>query len=345
MPLACPTNTTAGCGTALLQDETLYERHAGPDAVDGEWDRKDTVFPHVIRGLPQSREFYDDLRRTPFADELTLNVALRAMAEHGIGSDGVTDLFAVSFAATDIIGHTYGADSQEIMDQMLRLDLLLERLFRKIDDEVGLSNTMIVLTADHGSMPLVETLQARGIDARRASPSMLEDAVTQAIERRFGEGSSIVEYFAPPDFYLNEEGIQKRQLNHNEVVETIRTALLETGLVARVYTHDDIRNGDAADPMLALYQNAFFEPRTADLSVQLKEHIYLSDMPGGTGHGTPYDGDRHVPIIFMGSAIKPGSYSDPCGPEDIAPTLAMMLDLELPRENDSRLLFEMLFGS
>ena len=76
--------------------------------------------------------------------------------------------------------------------------------------------------------------------------------------------------------------------------------------------------------------------------VLLKQYVYLSSNPGGTGHGTAYDYDRHVPIVFMGAGVKPGTYAEACGPEDIAPTLAKMLDLEFPREYDSRLLLEML---
>ena len=118
------------------------------DAVEGEWDRKDTVFPHVIRGKPPETGFYDDVRRTPFADEMTLEVALEAMNAHQIGEDDVTDILAVGFSATDVIGHTYGGDSQEMMDQLLRLDLVLERLFKEVDAKVGLANTLVVLTAD-----------------------------------------------------------------------------------------------------------------------------------------------------------------------------------------------------
>ena len=155
----------------------------GKDAVEGEWDRKDTVFPHAIRGNPQSVAFYNDLRRTPFADELTLDVALEAMNAHRIGEDAVTDILAVGFSATDVIGHTYGPDSHEVMDQLLRLDLVLQRLFAAVDARAGLANTLVVLTSDHGVDPLVENQQAKGIEARRAAPATLQNAVKAGIRQ------------------------------------------------------------------------------------------------------------------------------------------------------------------
>ena len=334
--------------TRLLPDAALYERYAGKDAVEGEWDRKDTVFPHAIRGNPPAASFYDYVRRTPFSDDLTLDVALEALKAHHIGDDAVTDVFAIGFAATDVVGHTYGPDSHETLDQLLRLDLVLGRLFADIEARVGLANTLVVLTSDHGVTPLVENLQAKGLDAQRAAPVTLTNAVKQEFEKRFPGIDGLVESFSAPDFYLNEGLIRERKLNREDVEKTAIAALLGTGLVARVYTHDDLRSARSpsdADPLLPLFRNGFYEPRSPHLTVLLKQHVYLSSLVGGTGHGTAYDDDRHVPIVFMGPRIKPGFYPEPCGPEDIAPTLALILGLQLQREQDSRLLVEMLPGN
>jgi hypothetical protein len=102
---------------------------------------------------------------------------------------------------------------------------------------------------------------------------------------------------------------------------------------------------NSTDPYLRLFQNAFFQPRSPHLNVLVKKYVYLNAQPGGTGHGTAYEYDRHVPIVFMGQGITPGTYDSDCGPEDIAPTLAHMLGLAYPREYDSRLLTEMLTGN
>jgi hypothetical protein len=327
--------------TRLLPDTTLYEQYAGPDRIEGEWDRKDTVFPHAIRGKPPERLFYDDLRRTPFADEMTLDLVLEAMKAHQMGEDSYTDILAIGFAGTDVVGHTYGADSQEIMDQLLRLDLVLARLFKEVEAQAGLNNTLIVLTADHGVLPLVENLKAKGIDARRASPTVLQTAVKQALDQRF-PGIDNLFVFSAPDFYLNEETMRRHNLDRKDVERTATAALLGTRLVENVYTHNDLTSTAASsDPFLPLFRNAFFAPRSPHLTVLLKKYVYLSSLVGGTGHGTAFDYDRHVPIVFMGAGVKPGRYSQACGPEDIAPTLALMLGLDFPREQDSRLLTEM----
>lgn len=330
--------------TRLLADEAVYEKYAGPDAIEGEWDRKDIRFPHAIRGKPPEPGYYEDFRRTPFADEVTLSAALEAMKAHQLGQDDHTDIFAVGFSATDVIGHTYGPDSQEAMDQLLRLDRVLEKLFQEVDDKVGLKNTLVVLSADHGSLPLVENLQRAGIDARRASPKILETAVQQAFAQRFPGVNGLIAYFAT-DIYFDLEVIARHKLDRTAVEETAISALMSTGLVEKVYTHSDLMSvADSADPYLTLFKNAFFQPRSPHLNVLVKKYVYLNSQPGGTGHGTAHEYDRHIPIVFMGESIKPGTYETECGPEDIAPTIAHLLGLAYPREYDSRLLTEMIAG-
>jgi predicted AlkP superfamily pyrophosphatase or phosphodiesterase len=77
------------------------------------------------------------------------------------------------------------------------------------------------------------------------------------------------------------------------------------------------------------------------LFVRLKKYYY----PGGrfgSGHGSPEDYDRHVPVILAGPGVTPGRYGDQAGPEDIAPTLERLLGLEERLEPDTRVLAEAL---
>lgn len=329
--------------TRLLPDVSLYERYAGADASEGESDRKDIVFPHALLGMPPETGYYANLRPTPFADELTLTFALEAMTSHTIGVDPDTDILAIGFSGTDYVGHTYGADSQEVMDQLLRLDLILDRLFKDVDARVGLANTLVVLTSDHGSLPLVELLKSKGVDARRVAPAVLRNAVEQAFATRFPGATDLIRNFSAPDFYLDEPAIERRGLARQDVEDAAATALLATGLVERVYTQEDLkRPAPPSDPFFSLFQNTLYESRSPHLNVLLKPWTYANTYPGGTGHGTAHDYDRHVPVVFMGPRIKGGSYGAASGPEDIAPTLASLLGLPLAPEPDARLLSEML---
>ena len=326
----------------LIDDAALYEKYAGKDAIEGERDRIDITFPHPIVAKPPQTQYYVELRRSPFAEEVLLDFALEAMKQHDLGRDADTDILAIGFAATDAIGHQWGPDSHEQMDQMLRLDRVLGRLFEQIESSVGLDNTVVVLSADHGSRPLVEILQMRGLPGRRVTPKEMENVLVGALAKKYPGVTDLVSYFAT-DVYLNEDAVRRHNLSWKEVEATAIAALLSTGVVEKVYTHDDLRStARSSDPYLELFKKAFYAPRAPHLNVLLKPGVYVNSAVGGTGHGTAYDIDRHVPVIFMGRDIKPGRYTQESGPEDIAPTLAHLLRLEFPREHDSRVLLEML---
>jgi hypothetical protein len=327
--------------TRLLPDEAPYLKYAGPDDVKGEWDNVDTVFPHRIRGTPPGREFYDDLRRTPFLDELILEVALAAMDAHDLGRDDATDLLAVGFSATDSIGHTYGPDSQETMDQLIRLDRVMGRLLDAAEARAGKGGLLACLSSDHASMPLVETLKARGVDARRGNPAQIRDAVTKALAARFPHAGNLIAVYDPPNVYLDLERIAQQHLRRSDVEKVVEQAFLSTGLAERVYTADRLLGDPPADdPDFMLFRNSFYEPRSPHVILRLKRYVYLDDRPGGTGHGTVQDYDRHVPVVFMGQGIASGRYQAACGPEDIAPTLATLLGLPYRMETGQRVLAE-----
>ena len=318
----------------LLPDTAAYTRLAGPDDVKGEWDGVHTTFPHAVRGAPPSVDYYDDLRRTPFADEILLDFALAALKAHDLGADDATDILAVGFSAGDVIGHTYGPDSQELMDQELRLDRTLGRLFDEVDQRVGRGRWLAVLTADHGVMPLVELLQARGLPARRATGEDLDRPVQQALAARFPGATGLFADEDPMEYVLDAAAIERQGLKRPEVEQTIREALLGTGLVDAVYTAVQLMGPRPADdPFFDLHQRAFFAPRSGDLITRIKPYVYLGGRVGGTGHGTPHDYDRHVPIVFLGPGIAAGRRDVPCGPEDIAWTLGRLLGLDYPQQD------------
>ncbi len=332
--------------TRLRNDLSIYEKYAGPDDSPGEWDLKDTTFPHPHRGKPPETAYYDNLRRTPYADQIVLEAALEILKFHDLGTDAAPDVLAVGFSGNDVIAHTYGAYSQEVMDGLLRLDLILEKLFQAVEARAGAGNLLVVLTADHGGMPLVEWLQRKGIEAKRGTADQIEQAVRAALQKRYPNAPDLVADYDKPDFVLNLEALRRRGLSRSEVEQTAIQALLGTGMVAAVYTHADLLSDQpSADPYIGLFRNSFFQPRSPHLLVRQKQHTYLDNRPGGTGHGTAYEYDRHVPIVWMGAAIQPGRHTAPAGPEDIAPTLARMLGIDYPLEWDARLLTEVLPAS
>jgi hypothetical protein len=224
------------------------------------------------------------------------------------------------------------------MDQLLRLDRTLQKLFDELDRRVGLSRVLVVLSADHGVLPLVEVLQARGIAARRAGPDSLHKPVETALQGRFPDVTGLIAAWDGPNVYLDLEALGRHRLHRAEVERAVIEGLMKSGLVDRVYTHGDLLGEPlAGDPDFALFQRGFYQPRSAHLVTRLKPYVYVGSYVGGTSHGTVQDYDRHVPVVFMGPGVKVGTHAAESGPEDIAPTLGALLGLDYPSQDGRRL--------
>ena len=326
----------------FLEDHSLYAQYAREDDFPSEKYGSDRVFPHRFRGSPPDREFYDDVMNSALGDEIVLAATLASIEGHQLGADESPDLLAVSFAGVDRVGHNFGPFSQEAMDQILRLDYVLGRLFNELDERVGLDNTVIALTADHGVLPLVEHLDQQGTHAMRFPKTLIPAAVNEAINKKHPDAGNVVAYFDPPHIHLDLERLETLGISRTEAENLGREAILATGMVEKVYRHTDLKGKPSGDPMETLYRNSFYPPRSQHLIVQLKKNHYVHRSQGSTGHGSPYDYDRHVPVAFLGTGMPSGRFSEPAGPEDIATTLARILGAKLKPEADGRLLHEVL---
>ncbi len=323
----------------LLEDVGLYEKLARSDAFPTEADGEATVFPHQV----PSEGYEDKLDATPFSDAITLGAAIAALESGELGSDGEPDLLALGLSATDSIGHSYGPFSQEAMDHHLRLDRMLGDFLEVLDRQVGLDNTVIALSADHGVMPLAEELQNRGVDAKRFDSSAFwkraEPAITSCSS---GAVDEVVATASGRQLHWNLEQLGNLGIDRGKASECVADWLSKQPEVDTVVTAEQLLEGQGSD-ITTLFVNSFYEQRSPHIQVHYREYLFPGG-PRGTSHGSAHAYDRKVPVLVVGQGVATGSYSVPAGPEDIAPTLGKMLGLQMPLESDTRILSEALLS-
>ena len=280
------------------------------------------------------------LEATPWGNELIEQFAEAALDGEQLGKHAGTDILAVSFSSNDYVGHAVGPDDPAVEDISVRTDRLLGKLFETIDRSVGLEHTLVVLTADHGVAPVPEVNQARHMPGGRIPDFVLSRAMLTALNQRFGTGDWLLPGPASMP-YFNLKLINQRKLDRALVEQVAAQAAAAVPHIARVYTRSRLLSGGIQeDPLSRAVSVGYFGPRSGDLVI-LQEPYYLFDATG-TSHGTPYDYDTHVPVIFMGPEIKPNLYRERIAVNDIAPTLSEILDLERPSGSAGRVLAEIL---
>jgi predicted AlkP superfamily pyrophosphatase or phosphodiesterase len=285
-------------------------------------------------------DYYGSLLRTPFGNELLELFAERAIAAEQLGAREATDLLTVSLSSNDYVGHDLGPDAPEVRDISIRTDRLLEKFFRYIDSRVGMENVLVIMTADHGVAPLPELLAERKMPGGRMSAQALEDAVESALAAKHGEGKWVL-YSAYGTFYLNRDLIRAKNLDGAEVQRAAVQALSKIPHVFRVYTRQQLMAGQfLRDPISRRVANGFNLQHSGDVITLLEP--YWSFAEHGTTHGSAFSYDSHLPVVFMGPGIKPGRYDRPIAINDIAPTLATLLDIETPSGSVGQVLTEIL---
>jgi predicted AlkP superfamily pyrophosphatase or phosphodiesterase len=284
--------------------------------------------------------FCGGLEATPWGNEMIEEFAERALEGENLGRHSGVDVLTVSFSSNDYVGHAVGPDDPAVRDMSIRTDRLLGKLLDYADQRVGAGNTLVVLTADHGVAPVPEVNIKRNMPGGRLSDVEVMKAMTDALIKRYGAGNWFVggTVLMP---YLNWDLIRSKKLDLAEVESVAAEAARSVAHIARVYTRQQLLSGSVQrDPIGDAMSLNFFAPRFGDLFI-LPEPYYLFDSTGTT-HGTPYDYDTHVPLIFYGPQIKPGTYSTRVAVNDVAPTLAEILHVERPSGSIGRVLAEMI---
>lgn len=299
-------------------------------------------FPHTVTGGEDKPgpKFYRSFVVTPFASEYLKEFGKTAIEAEQLGADAFTDLFSISFSSPDLAGHYYGPDSQEVIDTFVRLDRAIADLLDFIDRRVGLRNTIVAVTGDHGVAPVPEYAKALGFDAERVESSAVTEAANSALTARFGEGKW-VQAFVNDQLYLDQKVIADRKADPAEAERIAGEAALARRGVVDFFTRTQIVGGFMPDTQIARrVVNGFNRKRSGDVWVITRPFWFFVEFGLPTTHGSPYSYDTHVPVILFGAGVRPGRYNAECTPSDIAPTLAVLLGVEQPSNRVGRVLVE-----
>jgi arylsulfatase A-like enzyme len=280
-----------------------------------------------------NRAFREVFADSGLTNDFMVEVARRAVHAEGLGQDLVPDLLLLGLSSNDYVGHDYGPHSAEIMDTYVRTDRALARLFGDLDRLVpgGMDNVLVVVTADHGVAGIPELLG----DTVRASGGRVQlekvtEAVDAALDKAFGPGDWVKAYTrTDPNLYLDQALIAERKLQP-ELLElaAARAAMTAPG-VYWALTRTQVMSGQLPGMEWARAVALGFHPqRSGDLVVVLQPG-YLPEVEG-TGHGTPWPYDSHVPIVLRGPGVAPGHYLRRVTTMDLAPTLSQLLGVAYP---------------
>ncbi len=292
----------------------------------------------VTVGVPSQDKSYSAWRASPAFDAATLAAAKVALGEMQLGRGPRADLLALSFSATDYVGHKYGTGGIEMCTQLVRLDEIIGELLQELDRTH--IPYVVALTADHGGLEVTERNVLRGApEATRMAAELYPEAMSKQLESEFSlTGKAVLGRFFTPDIYFSPTiPPEKRE----QVVAAALKRYRSHTQVEHVYTREELIAAPAPQgpvdewTLLERAKASFDEERSGSLLVLLKPLV--TPLPPATakdkdyvaGHGSPWSYDRRVPILFWWNGVS--GFEQPKAVEtvDVMPTLAQLIGLQI----------------
>ena len=331
----------AGTEWVLLKDMDSYLLAAQDDrAYETDLGGFSRVFPHRFGGA-DSKLLYTQILASPAGDALVSDFARTLIESEQLGNDAVPDYLSVSFSGVDAVNHFFGPASLENEDMVLQLDRTLAGFLAFIDQRVGLEHSLLVLSADHGISEMPEYMTEHGYNAGRLTPDVIVAAANRIVEEEFGL-DEVVRFYYRPYLYLDHDHIDEVGLDEDELREMLALALNREPGIHLAATQTVLESWP--DQRLAhRIRNNYHPERSGDIYIVQQPYWFNFDKgPVAAMHGSPWNYDTHVPVIFMGPGIRASRFHRRVQPADVAPTLAALIGLSPPASASGNVLSEVM---
>lgn len=312
---------------------TLYpiETYINSSSDENDWENTPfvdygTKFPYELKGYAEKG--FNKLPNVPQGNTIVFDLAKAALVNENLGKGEATDFLAVSFSATDYVGHAFGPNSIEAEDTYLRFDIELGEFFDYLDKTIGKGEWMVFLSADHGAAHSPGYLKSNKIDAGNLNTSVIAKNINAELVKIYGV-SGLISDSQNYQLSINNKLIDSLKLDVEQVKNTIIRLAEAEETISRAFDNKKALTTSLPVKVREMVVSGYFPDRSGDIQLIMKPH-YFSGFGKGTTHGSWYNYDTHIPLLFYGWKIPQGKLRRETYMNDIAPTLAALLKLQMP---------------
>ena len=283
-------------------------------------------FPYNTSALGEKK--YKAFRYTPFGNTYTLKFAESAIENENLGKGSVTDFLAVSLSSTDYIGHVFGPNSVEVEDTYLRLDNDIAGFLNYLDKTLGVGNYLFFLTADHGVAHNPDFMKEHKLPGGNFEDKDLMKELNDTLKSLNRSVPQVVAIDNSQIYFNDNDELIKA--NGKAIFKDIIVSLLEKkSFISNAFDIEKVSTSTLPSVMVEMVKNSYYPKRSGDVMF-IPNPGYLDGGKTGTTHGlwNPYD--AHIPLVWFGQNIKSGRSHREVHMTDIAPTLAALLDIQMP---------------
>lgn len=301
--------------TESTPDDEVYEGR-----MPGE---KQSTFPHELIG--SRGNIYETIKTTPFGNTITKDFALAAIDGENLGKGKFTDFLSVSFSSPDYAGHAFGPQSIEIEDIYLRLDKDIEEMLLALDKKVGVNEYVVFLSADHGVADVPGFWIQNRLPAGVINPYEPIKKIKATLKEKYNS-DKIIEGEANYQIYLDKAELKRLNISISDVYEFLKPIIMDIEGIGNFINLHHLSAMNLPTDIEQKIKNGLHPTRSGDLYIMTKPQ-WIASRPTGTTHGSAYNYDSHVPVLFFGKNIPKGETVERYSITDIAPTIANILNI------------------
>ena len=328
-----------------IMDINLYAE-SGPDDSPYEHllpGKTSPTFPYDLKEMTKGVPNYDLFTYTPFANTFLTDFALKSIESERLGQDGQTDMLCISYSTPDMAGHAFGPYSVELQDIYLRLDLDIQKLIGELEEQLGKGEFTLFLTADHAVVPVPQYLTDKNLPGGYFFKTENMANLSSLVSSKFGK-----DYILSEDnmnIYLDVDQMKIDKVSKDEVVSFIAKEVQSWDNVKRVFTGDQLYNSSVDDEWKDMVRKGYHHSESGDVIFMLEpgflpKSIDSESARKGTSHGSAFNYDTHVPLLWYGKGIPSQEVLRKVNVTDIAATLAHLLYLQMPNSTTGEPILE-----
>jgi predicted AlkP superfamily pyrophosphatase or phosphodiesterase len=297
-------------------------------------------FPHTFDTYNPSstsnKRVGNFLWNTPFGDKFLLEFAKTLIENEDLGKDDHVDALSIGLSSSDYIGHHFGPKSWEVLDYFHKLDHYLNDFIAFLDSAVGKESYILVLTSDHGACDIPERNDPENVAVRVSSQQYRTDLKNIGMNtmQELGLSDYPIDTMKYNGIEPNFESIRGTNIDSLTLVNALCSGLNSLYYIDETFNGFELKNRKSDKDYYGQYYNNFHQTKSLFIEFLNVPNSLINKSKNGSNHGSPYEYDTSVPLLFYGAIPKKIKMRNEVYSTDITPTLLGLLNITTSHEFD-----------
>ncbi|PKQ65677.1 hypothetical protein BZG02_01335 [Labilibaculum filiforme] len=282
---------------------------------------------------------YKAIKTTPFGNMLVKDFAIASVINENLGKDDDADFLSVTFSCLGDKHRELSPFAPEMLDNFIRLDKELEHLLSFLDEQIGMENVLIFVTADQSANYTPENLIEQNIPNGYFSTYNAIALLKSYFNILYGNGEWVLGYDSQ-QVYLNHQLIEDSKLSVIDLQIKAAEFLIQFSGVATTTTANSLVKSNYTHGVIQKVQRSFNQKRSGDVMLTL-EPGWMHSIKDERDEIAQYSYTNQVPLFWYGWKIKRSVISRSIYIEDIVPTISSFLNISIPSGCDGNPIHEL----